>query len=88
MHFRRGEYKKVEDVFRRVLLIRTEQIPDHPSTLGAMSNVALALQRQAQLDEASAIYVQILERQGDDTPPRKRAATLNNLANLHSNQGK
>ncbi len=46
------------------------------------------LQSQARLDEAAAIYAEILERQGDDVAPRKRAATLNNLANLHSNQGK
>lgn len=46
------------------------------------------LQSQARLDDAAAIYVEILEPQGDDVAPRKRAATLNNLANLHSNQGK
>jgi hypothetical protein len=87
---RQGDYAGARDLDEQVLEARTRVLgPEHPDTLGAMSDLAGALSGQGDLAGARDLYEQVLEvrtrARGPEHP--RTLGTMGDLSRVLSSQG-
>ena len=89
--YHKGEYKKAEGLYKKVLLIREKVLgEEHPSTAASYNNLAMVYDSQGKYKEAEELYKKallIIERVLGEGHP-DTAVGYNNLALVYDSQGK
>jgi tetratricopeptide (TPR) repeat protein len=91
LQMRRRDLAAAETLYRQALALRERLLqPDHPDIPATRGNLASLLQDRGQLDEAGALYEQVIEaiRANRGAQDVALGGPLGNLASLRSAQGR